>query len=63
MGSVCLWEVALAFMELDVSISTAASKWLSPCNCGATSPLLVPGIVASASVPLSLPVLLSKLAR
>ena len=58
LGSVCLWEVVLAFMVLDESISAPASKWLSQCNCSATSPLLVPGIIASASVPLSLPALL-----
>ena len=43
LGSVCLWEVVLAFMVLDESISAPASKWLSQCNCSATSPLLVLG--------------------
>ena len=59
-GSACLWEVVLAFMVLDVSISAAASEWLSQHNCSAASPLLVPGIIAGASVPLSRPALLAK---
>ena len=60
MGSVWLWAVLLAFSVLGKSISIAASKWLFQHNCKAVSPLLVPGIIAGASVPLSHPALLIK---
>ena len=59
MGSACLWAVVPAF-TVGTSISAAASKWLSRHNCSAASPLLVPGIVAGASVPLSCPALLAE---
>ena len=59
MGSACLWAVVPAF-TVGTSISAAASKWLSRHNCSAASPLLVPGIVAGASVPLSRPALLAE---
>ena len=38
----------------------AASQWRSQRNCSAASPLLVPGIIAGASVPWSRPVLLAE---
>ena len=60
MGSVCLWAVVLAFLVLGASISAVASKWLSQRNCRAASLLLVPGIIAGASVPLTCPTLLAK---
>ena len=50
MGSACLWAVVPAF-AVGTSISAAASEWLSQHNCSAASPLLVPGIIAGASVP------------
>ena len=43
-----------------MSISTAASKWPSQRICSAASPLLVPGIIVCASVPLSHPTLLAE---
>ena len=59
MGSVCLWAV-LVFAVLGAPISAAAaSGWPSPRSCGAAGLLLVPGIIASASVPLSRPALLA----
>ena len=60
MGSVWLWAVLLAFSVLGKSISIAASKWLFQHNCKAVSPLLVPGIIAGASVPLTCPTMLAK---
>ena len=48
------------FMVLGESISADASKWCSQDNCGAASPLLVPGIIAGASVFLSHPELLAQ---
>ena len=51
MGSVCLWAVLLALAMLDMSISTATSKWPSQHVFTAASPLLLSGIIASASVP------------
>ena len=50
MGSICLWAVLLALSVLDTSISTAVSKWPSQDNFTVTSPLLVLGIFAGASV-------------
>ena len=50
-GSVCLWAVLLALAVLDASISAAASKWPSQHVFIAASPLLIPGILARASVP------------
>ena len=44
---------------LDTSISVAASKWPSQ-HIPATSPLLVPGIIAHAFVPWSHPALLAE---
>ena len=41
-------------------ISTAASKWPSQRICSSASPLLVPGIIVGASVPLSCPALLAE---
>ena len=49
MYSVCLWVVLLVLAVLDTPISAAASKWPSQ-DIIATSPLLVPGIIAHASV-------------
>ena len=59
MGSGYLWAVILVFVVLGVSISAAASEGPSQRICSAASPLLVPGIIASASVPLSCPALLA----
>ena len=58
-SSVCLWAVLLVLAVLDTSISAAASKWPSQHIFTAASPLLVPGIIASASVPRSRPALLA----
>ena len=55
MGSACLLAVALTSPVLGTSVSAAASKWPSQHNCSAASPLLVPGIIATASDPLSCP--------
>ena len=60
MGSVCLSAVALAFAALGASISTAASERPSQHICSAASRLLVRGIIAGASVPLSRSALLAK---
>ena len=60
MGSECFWAVLLAFTVLDTSISTDTWKWLSQHIFTAVSPLLVPGIIAGASVPWSLPALLTE---
>ena len=62
MGSVCLWAVRLALAFLDMSISAAMSKWPSQHIFMVTSPLLVPGIFASASVSGSHPALHHNLA-
>ena len=59
MDSVCLWAVLVSAV-LGASISAAAaSKWPFQRNCSAAGPLLVPGIITNASVPLSRPVLLA----
>lgn len=47
MGSLCLWEVGLAFVVSGASIS----EWPSQHDRRATGRLLVPGIIAGASVP------------
>ena len=60
MGSVCLWAVLPALAVLDMSVSAAASKWLSQRIFTAASPLLVPGVFAGASVPLPCPALLAE---
>ena len=49
-GSVYLWTILLALSVSDTSISTAVSKWPSQDNFTVTSPLLVLGIFAGASV-------------
>ena len=59
MGSGYLWAVVLAFVVLGASIPTAASEGPSQLICSAASPLLVPGIIAGASVPLFRPALLA----
>ena len=41
-------------------VSAAASKWRSQHTCSAASPLLGPGIIAGASVPLTRPALLAE---
>ena len=46
-GSVWLWAVFLALTVLDMSISTATSKWPSQHIFTASSPKLVTGIFAS----------------
>ena len=54
MGSVCLWAVIMALIVLDKFISTATLQWRSQHIFTATSPLLVPEIIALASVPWSI---------
>ena len=64
LGSPSLRSVAAAapakLLQSCESIFTAASKCLSQHICSAASPVLVPGIIAGNSVPLSHPALLAE---
>ena len=46
--------------SVGAPVSAAASKWRSQHTCSAASPLLGPGIIAGASVPLTRPALLAE---